>query len=65
MVEGGAQGIKATFMVDMYISERGANFPTKDYALVVRLECLVISGGGGRRKGRERNKDVDCEWMDG
>jgi hypothetical protein len=68
-VEEGAQGIKATFMVDMYISERGANFPTKDYALVVRLECSVISGGGGRRRRRRRGsrrrkegkKDVDCE----
>jgi hypothetical protein len=47
---------KATFMVDIYISER-ANFPTDEgLRPLVRPECSVISGGGGKRKEERKER---------
>jgi hypothetical protein len=42
-------------MADLYISEQ----VSEGLLPVVRLECSVISGGGGRR--RRGEKGVDCE----
>ena len=52
-VEGGAQGTKATFVVDMYISERGTNFPNEGLRPVCETGVLGYFGWWGKEEEEE------------